>query len=315
MRRHLLCLIVLVILIAGCAEESQRPESVDRESKIPADAVKVTPETDVYPPQLHSDEYEEPVPLPYPVNTAGAEDSAFIMPDGQTLYVWFTPDSQVPVEKQVIDNVTGIYVSEKQGGIWGSPERVILQDEGKLALDGCEFVQGNVMWFCTAREGYTGVHLFTAEFENGRWSSWKEVDEKLVEYEVGEMHLTSDGKELYYHSARAGGKGGYDIWVSQKVDGEWQEPENVDAVNSEETDGWPFITENGAELWFTRTYLGSPGIFKSEKVNGEWQEPELILSQFAGECSLDNEGNIYFTHHFYEEGKMIEADIYVARRR
>jgi len=41
----------------------------------------------------------------------------------------------------------------------------------------------------------------------------------------------------------------------------------------------------------------------------------LILSQFAGEPSLDREGNIYFVHHYFEDGKMIEADIYVAYRK
>jgi hypothetical protein len=51
-------------------------------------------------------------------------------------------------------------------------------------------------------------------------------------------------------------------------------------------------------------------------VNGEWQEPELILSQFAGESSMDNNGNIYFTHHFYDnQSEMIEADIYVALKK
>jgi hypothetical protein len=62
--------------------------------------------------------------------------------------------------------------------------------------------------------------------------------------------------------------------------------------------------------------LGSPAIYRSLKVDGEWQEPELILSQFAGESSMDNEGNIYFTHHFYNnQWKMIEADIYVAVKK
>jgi hypothetical protein len=57
-----------------------------REGKIPPDVVKITPQTDAYPPRSCSDEYEAPVPLPYPINTAGAEDSPFILPDGKTLY-------------------------------------------------------------------------------------------------------------------------------------------------------------------------------------------------------------------------------------
>ena len=92
-------------------------------------------------------------------------------------------------------------------------------------------------------------------------------------------------------------------------------PQNVDIVNSPETDGWLSLTQDGNELWFTRTYLGTPAIFRSKRINGEWQQPELIISQFAGESSVDNEGNIYFTHHFFENGVMLEADIYVAYRK
>jgi len=47
----------------------------------------------------------------------------------------------------------------------------------------------------------------------------------------------------------------------------------------------------------------------------QWGTPELIISQFAGEPSVDKEGNVYFTHHFYEDGKMLDADIYVAYRK
>ena len=68
-------------------------------------------------------------------------------------------------------------------------------------------------------------------------------------------------------------------------------------------------------MWFTRFYVGSPAIFRSEEVNGEWQEPELIVSQFAVEPTLDDRGNLYFTHHFYTEGNMVEADIYVAYQK
>ena len=46
-----------------------------------------------------------------------------------------------------------------------------------------------------------------------------------------------------------------------------------------------------------------------------WSEPELILSQFAGEPTLDAEGNIYFIHHYVIDDEIIEADVYVAYRK
>jgi hypothetical protein len=306
--------LVVTLLLSGCSQLSAPETNVTREEAIPDDAMKITPLTDQYPPQLHSDEWFEPIPFPSPISTAGAEDSAFILPDGATLYFFFTPDVRVPVEQQILDKVTGIYVSRQQNTTWSTPERVMLQDPGKLAGDGCECVLNNIMWFCSVREGYTGVHWFTAEYKNGIWSDWKNADFN-PEYKVGELHITRDNTSIFFHSDREGGNGGLDIWFMKKVNNVWQEPEHIEAVNTEENEGWPFVTQNGNELWFTRTYLGSPAIYRSKKVNETWQEPERILSQFAGEPSLDNSGNIYFTHHFYTNGTMIEADIYVAYRK
>ncbi len=176
-----------------------------RASRIPADALKITPQLDVYPPRSHSAEYADPVPLPAPINTAGGEDSPFILPDGKTLYFWFTPQVDVPPQKQVTDGVTGIYVSKRLDRSWSQPRRVMLQEPDKLALDGAEFIQGNTMWFCSARTGYTGLHWFTARLQNGKWIDWKNADFD-PSYEVGEFYISNDGKELYFHSARQAGR-------------------------------------------------------------------------------------------------------------
>ena len=315
-----IALIAVLVMSPGCPAEDVQDcvyPDVCRESKIPAGKVKITPETDAHPPILHSDEYEDPVPLPYPINTAGAEDSGFITPDGNTLYIWFTPDVNVPPEKQLLDDVTGVYVSRKVNGEWQQPERVWLQEPCHLALDGCVFVEGNEMWFCSARGGnHRGIDMWIAEFSDGSWTNWRNAGELLnADYEIGELHITADGTEMYFHSGREGGKGQLDIWVTRLVNGMWQEPENVEAVNTAENEGLPFITQDSAELWFTRTYMGAPAIFRSTRVDNEWQEPELIISQFAAEPSLDNEGNIYFAHHFFRDDVMLEADIYVAYRK
>jgi hypothetical protein len=305
--------LISIFLLAGCGNESTLPANIDRESKIPSDAIKMTPAADSHPPVLLSDEFDTPVPLDA-VNTAGGEDSPFIMPDGNTLYFFFTPDVRVPAEKQVIDGVTGIYVSKRIDGAWQKVERVMLERPGKAVLDGCEFVLGDTMWFCTAREGYTGIHWFTATMKDGVWKDWKESDFD-PSYEVGELHISSDGNELFFHSARPGGKGGLDIWSSEKKDGEWQSPANIAAVNSADNEGWPYVSSDGKELWFLRSYKGTPAIFRSKNVGGGWQEPELIVETFAGEPTLDDAGNLYFVHHYYKDSVMIEADIYLAKRR
>jgi len=314
-----LCAIFLACAFPACGaqQEQAAPVMRTRAEAIPAGAVKVSPSTDAHPPILHSEEFGQPAPLAGAVNTAGAEDSAFILPDGRTIYFFFTPDVGIPPEKQLLDGVTGIWVSRKGAGDWQQAERVVLQDKNQLAIDGAAFVQGDKMWFASARQGnLRGVDMWTATFRDGKWSGYTNAGEKLnLEYEIGEMHITADGKNMYFHSPRAGGQGGYDIWLTSLKDGRWQQPVNVAEVNSGETEGWPFLTQDGNELWFTRTYMGTPAIYRAKKADGQWGQPELIVSQFAGEPSLDNDGNLYFTHHFFKDNNMIEADIYIAPRK
>lgn len=311
---RLLILFVVGLLLPGCQAQPAEIPLVPIEEAIPSDAIKFSPEMDATPPILHSEEWQQPVPLPGAPTSAGLEDSPFITPDGTTLYYFFTPDADVPAEGQLVDGSTGIYVSHLVGGLWGEPERIVLETPGELALDGCIFVQGKTMWFCSVRNGNArSIDIWTAEYKDGAWGNWQNAGEPLnVEYLVGELHITADGGQLYYHSTREGGMGGMDIWVLDWVDGGWAPPVNVAAVNTEGNEGWPYISPDGSELWFTGTYQGSPGIFRSQMTAEGWSEPELIVSQFAGEPTLDADGNLYFVHHYIVDGRIIEADIYVA---
>jgi len=322
----LTCLIVISLsfTLTGCEspqpfEFTQAPpllptQPPTRLEAIPDDVVKMTPSTDHHPPILHSDEYYPPIPMEGSINTAGAEDSPFISPDGNIFTFVFVPDVRVPHEKQLLDGVSGIYFTRRIDGVWAEPERIMLQEPGKVSLDGCQFLQGDELWFCSAREGnYRGVDVWSAEYRGGNWLDWENAGEQLnVEYEMGEFHFSPDWKTLYFHSDGEGGSGNYDIWITHLVGGEWSQPENVREVNSDAHDSRPFVTQDGSELWITRTYLGTPGIFRSRWMGEGWSEPELILSQFAGEPTLDAEGNLYFIHHYIIDDEIIEADVYVA---
>jgi hypothetical protein len=310
-------------IIIEPTEDTEKEENIEsgtieysppsRYSKIPDDVEKVLPVSDLNPPMSESDEYYDPVPVPGLVNSRGGEDSSFVLPDGDTLYFFFTPDVKVPVEEQVLDEVTGIYMSTLVAGNWSEPERILLRDSDKLALDGCQVVIDDVMYFCSAREGYTGLHWFRAVLIDEEWSNWTCVDDwmKTFEYEVGELHFSADMQALYFHSNREGGKGMYDIWVSKWEEGGWGEPVNLEVVNSEGYEGWPCLSPDGSELWFSKDY----GIWRSRLINGEWAFPERMFFPLAGEPTVDSRGNVFFTHHFFDGDVMLEADIYVSYKK
>lgn len=293
-----------------------------RWESIPADARKMTPANDDHPPRLmppFDSIWEDPIPLPGPVNTAGGEDSPFITPDGHDLYFWFTPDVNAPLTDQVQDRVTGIYHSRSNPDGWDEPERVYLSLYDHPTLDGAPTIAGDQLWFASARAGnYRGVDIWISEWDGQAWMDWRNAGARLnQEFQLGEMHISQDGRQLYYDSSIEGGKGMKDIWQLRRVGGEWSPPESVTSVNSAHNDGWPFLTQDGRELWFTRTDPGAPEILRSQLVDGLWQEPEVILTSFAGEPSLDAAGNIYFVHHYLDDtsATIVEADIYVCFRR
>jgi hypothetical protein len=303
------------------ASQSVRVGNISRAEAIPNDAIKMTPELDHYPPQLNpvfAAFYEDPVPMPGPINTAGAEDSPFITPDGNNFFFWFTPDASAPLQNQVTDRSTGIYWSRKVDGEWTEPERVYLTYYDEPSLDGAHTILDDKMWFASARAGgFREMDMWSATLDDGRWLGWTVVEERLnLEIGIGELHVSVDGNRIYFDSSREGGLGEKDIWMTERVDGEWLDPVPIAAVNTEYNEGWPYVNQDETELWFTFG-PAAPEVHRSLFIDGAWQAPELILSPFAGEPTLDAAGNLYFVHHYWDpfENRMIEADYYVCYRK
>jgi hypothetical protein len=310
--------VLLAVFLSACSPERAMPvEAVNRLDSIPIDAVKISPQDDPHPPLIHDPGYSAPVPVSGPINTAGGEDSPFILPSGDVLYFFFTPAIAQPPEEELTGGVAGIYRSTLGPDGWSEADRVRLAAPGELSLDGCPFFQDGTLWFCSARRGnLRGVDFWTSTLEEGGFTHPVNAGELLnATYEIGEMHISPEGEELYFHSNSPAGVGGVDIWVTRRDGDAWTQPENVTALNTSGDEGWPFVSPDGDELWFTRTYQGSPAIFRARRSDNGWSDPELIVSQFAGEPTLDAAGNLYFVHHFLIDGELLEADIYLARPR
>jgi hypothetical protein len=276
---------------------------------------------DLYPVVVSSAEFEDAIPLPGPVNTAGVEDAPVVSRDGNTMFLFFTPDAQVPPEEQLFDCVTGVWWCERSGRSWEEPERVFLSDD--IALDGPMAEQDGTLWFASYRTGgYREADIYTATWSGSSWS-WQNAGEQLnADYEIGECYLTAHGDTMVYaRGASHGIYGGYDLWESHREGGGWSVPSNLGGVvNGIHDDGQPCLSANGQELWFTSflSELGYPGpcIYRTVRTPRGWSEPEEVVSHYVGDVALDPDGNLYFTHHYIDEGgDTIETDIYVCYRR
>jgi hypothetical protein len=296
--------------------------SGDRESSIPQGSIKVTPDTDLFPPVFHLNGWSDPEPLEGPVNTAGVEDAPVVSPQGDLLFFFFTPDASVPAEDQITDGYTGVWWCQLSGGTWQEPVRAVLCSG--LSLDGPMDYHSDTLWFASIREGtwMDDGDIYTAVLEGDSWN-WVNAGSRLnSDINVGEVTVAPSGDTLIFaRSSQYGQYGGYDLWMSYMESGTWSDPQNLgQSLNSPSNDGWPSLNPDGTELWFTRSEseLGYPGpaVYRSTWNGSSWNQPEEVVSNFCGDPAVDSEGNLYFTHVYADStGGIIETDIYMAERR
>jgi tetratricopeptide (TPR) repeat protein len=117
------------------------------------------------------------------------------------------------------------------------------------------------------------LNLFIAQAKSdGDWENPLAFPHNGVGYSTGYPCFSPDGKALYFASNRPGGYGGFDIYVSFKIGGNWSAPENLGAtVNTLGNEITPFY--DGNALHFASDYqkgFGGFDIFRAEESGGRW---------------------------------------------
>lgn len=95
--------------------------------------------------------------------------------------------------------------------------------------------------------------------------AWKK--EKFVETVEGEKTIETagcinpDGNTIIFASNRAGGHGGYDLWMLRKLpNGKWAEPQNLGAdINTAFDEDFPSLQSDGMTLFFSSNGRGGMG--------------------------------------------------------
>jgi hypothetical protein len=138
---------------------------------------------------------------------------------------------------------------------------------------------GNTMYFnCFGRMGGSGNDICVTHRVAGEWAEPEIVDAvSTEEYTEVEPLLSPDGTQLYIMSNRPGGAGGPDIWVSDLVDGEWSEPQNLGApFNSPFADHCIYFAGSDWDVAYWTSMrpggFGGNDIWSSERIDGVWQE-------------------------------------------
>jgi len=121
--------------------------------------------------------------------------------------------------------------------------------------------------------------LYQSNLIGNEWTKPEKLNKNVnTEFWEGSCSMTADGRYLYFASERKGGLGGRDIWVSEKVNGDWGPASNLGStINTSFDEDAPFIHPDGITLFLSskgHTSIGGYDIMFSLKKDGEWLPPK-----------------------------------------
>jgi outer membrane protein OmpA-like peptidoglycan-associated protein/tetratricopeptide (TPR) repeat protein len=228
----------------------------------------------------------KPVNMGDSINTALSEYLPSLTADEQTLVI----TRKIPRENIYSDmgntEQEDFYISHRKDSVWsqtmdmGSPINTALNEGAQ-----CIAPDGQSMYYtaCNRPDGFGSCDLYVSKKIGDHWG----VPENLgvvvnSERWDSQPSISSDGKTLYFASARAGGKDNMDIWLTTKNDkGNWTKPVKLsDTINTDRGEMAPFIHPDNKTLYFSSNGLmgmGGYDIFYSRKDSaGNWGVPVNI---------------------------------------
>ncbi len=166
---------------------------------------------------------------------------------------------------------------------------------------------------------HINLKLYLSEKDsNGEWSDLKEFPFNSDEYSLGHATVTEDGKTLYFSSDMPGGKGVTDIWKSEFDGKSWGVPVNVENVNTEGREMFPYIGKEGILYLASDGFAGLGGLdlYRATPSGDEFSEPMNMgfpLNTNFDDFALivnkeETEG--YFSSNRNGEGSYGNDDIY-----
>lgn len=132
--------------------------------------------------------------------------------------------------------------------------------------------------------GTVNVGIYSCKKDTaGLWESPKAFAYNLKYASFGDPFVTADGNSLYFSSDMPGGKGGTDLYVSQKTDaGHWGIPINLQEINTEGNERSPFFDGRNHFYFSTdgRTGMGGLDIFCAKLLGGKITDPVNLRYPF-----------------------------------
>jgi chitodextrinase len=167
-----------------------------------------------------------------------------LAPDGET--IWFTSEIEtgIPSRSRKFRNRSGIFSAKISGSELISIEPFIYNsqeyDIGQPSIS----ADGKYIYFASDMPGGEGKSdIYYCELTDGKWSEPINLGPGINSPETDNFPCINISGRLYFSSDRPGGNGGLDVYYTDLVDGEWQNPVILlEPVNSS-SDDFAFVPQ------------------------------------------------------------------------
>ncbi len=220
-----------------------------------------------------------------PLNNKGPNFISSISSDGQTVLLLL---GNAYYSKNRMTQ--GVSIStRKEDGTWAKPKNLDIIDDYNLSDKANYFLTDDketILMSVERKDSYGDRDLYVTFLqEDGSWSTPLNLGSTVNSAaEEASPYLASDGKTLFFSSKGFSGYGGYDIYLTRRLDDTWQnwsEPENLGAgFNSREDDIFFNFTDNDEYAYFTRGSETNTDIYKVKLPY--YQKPEMLASMMSG---------------------------------
>lgn len=193
--------------------------------------------------------------------------------------------------------LTNIYYTVMKNGKWQPPTPVLEINTDFHDRMPSISQDGHYLFFSSDRPGGFGrddIWVSEYDFAAKRWGKPANAG-RTINTPASEVTpaIHSDNITLYFSSDRAGGVGGYDIYVTQMVqglpqmamgsgDGEsmWKKPQNLGKpYNSTFDDEYPTVIRNGSYMYFASNREGGQGSFDIYRGKvPDFAKPEVVVT-------------------------------------
>ena len=193
-----------------------------------------------------------------------------------------TVDGETLIYTRLVDGQEDFYVSSRSVDSWINARPLpgsinTSNNEGYTSIS----ADGRFIFFSVCnQDGFGSCDIFYSFLKGNAWSRRMNMGERINTPQWdAQPAISADGKMLIFSSARPGGYGGKDLWVSYWKNNNWTQPENLGkTVNTNADEQAPYLHYDGKTLYFSssgHTGYGQSDIFRSQMLGGgNWTNPE-----------------------------------------